>query len=245
VVDPIPPDHDRARLRALEDELAAASGQLEDYQALIDELPGIYEVKFHAQLRDVAQDIRRLMQERHSLQVQIQHCLDGQAPGPPRAASSTSRPLRWRLALAAGAGVLALAVPFGLVASATRGRRSAPVTPAASSQQARQQPAAAPDPQPRPPQLRLRATGEVWLELRTLSNQVLVRRILQPGQTLSFPLGDGLRVRSGRPHLLEVAQVDQPFVTLGAANDFSWRTFRPLDPGENPALEPEGTGKPS
>jgi hypothetical protein len=157
---------------ALKDELFAARSQLDDYQRLIDEIPSLYEAKFRYRVQDVAQDIRRLMEERQSLQEQIHHCLEGQAAPAPLPTATKTRPgrralaalaaakrwirrlPRWQLALAAGAGVLALALPVGLHRWVRKGR-PAPVAPAVSNPA---QPASQPLPVD-PPQLRLRAKG--------------------------------------------------------------------------------------
>ncbi|MCP9928316.1 DUF4115 domain-containing protein [Cyanobium sp. CH-040] len=59
----------------LEQELTRVKAELEEYQGLIEELPSIYEGKFRHQLHDVAQDIRRLLDEQQALQDQIRHAL--------------------------------------------------------------------------------------------------------------------------------------------------------------------------
>ncbi|MGB5135646.1 MAG: RodZ domain-containing protein [Prochlorococcaceae cyanobacterium] len=59
----------------LEQELTRVKAELEEYQGLIEELPTIYEGKFRHQLHDVAQDIRRLLDEQQALQEQISHAL--------------------------------------------------------------------------------------------------------------------------------------------------------------------------
>ena len=139
-----------------------------------------------------------------------------------------------QLALAAGVGALALAVPVGLGGWAT-GDRPAPEAPASAGQ----------SPPTASPELRLRAKGELWLELRSLTNQPVLETTLRPGQQTAVPLGDGLRIRSGRPHLLEVAVADQPFAPLAPANDFAWRTFVGADRGQKPAQQPKVTDKSS
>lgn len=63
------------RLAALESQVAAAQAELEDYQRLLHELPGIYEGKFRQKLRSVAQEIRQLLDERTALQGQIAQAL--------------------------------------------------------------------------------------------------------------------------------------------------------------------------
>jgi hypothetical protein len=238
---PAPADQDQ--------QLLTLKAELEKYQDLIDEIPSLYEAKFRYRVQDVAQDIRRLMEERQSLQEQIHHCLEGQAAPAPLPTATNTRPgrralaalaaakrwirrlPRWQLALAAGAGVLALALPVGLHRWVRKGR-PAPVAPAVSNPA---QPASQPLPVD-PPQLRLRAKGEVWLELRSLTNQPVLEATLRPDEHTSIPLGDGLRIRSGRPHLLEVAIADQPFAPLAPANDFAWRTIAAATSGQNHAL---------
>ncbi len=255
---PASPENPGELLDALGDELSAARSQLDRYQRLIDEIPSLYEAKFRYRVQDLAQDIRRLMEERQSLQEQIHRCIEGQAASAPLPTAANARPARralaalaaatrrfrhlprWQLALAAGAAALALAVPVGLGGWATR-ERPALEAPEASYPA---QPASQPLPEVSP-QLRLRAKGEVWLELRSLTNQPVLEATLRPGQDTSIPLGDGLRIRSGRPHVLEVAIADQPFAPLGPANDFAWRTVVAPDPGQKPALKPKVTDKSS
>ncbi len=258
-------DHYQDGLARLEVELAAASAQLEEYQRLIDEMPGIYEVKFGSQLRDLAQDIRLLMQERHDLQQQLQHCLEGQAPSADLVMSSQPRsswPLStlapgaqrrlvnlkaWQLALAAAASTLTL--PF-LIDLATRGRKgpSPPLlqpVPSETKSNIPRTPAPVGSPPASIPQLRLRARGEVWLELRSLNDTSVFQGTLQQGQELSLPLGEGLRIRSGRPHLLDIALPGQSFSPLAAANNYSWRTFAGAGPGVRPSERPSPPGEPS
>lgn len=238
---------------ALDDELTAARSQLEDYQQLIDEIPGIYEAKFAQQVHVVAQDIHRLNEERQHLQRQILHGLQEQADPsalpPPAAAWAASRSFpelaamrRWLqsrprglLALALFAAALGLAVPAGLVLRASKAP-SAPARSTASSQSipGREPAPVAPAQVPQPsaqPVLRLRAKGEVWLKLLGADQRPLFVGTMRPGQQRSFPFTEGLAIRSGRPHLLEIAVGSQPFAPLGPANDFSWRTLT-LPPGD-------------
>jgi hypothetical protein len=85
----------------------------------------------------------------------------------------------------------------------------------------------------------------VWFELRSLSNQPVLEATLRPGQATAIPLGDGLRLRSGRPHLLEVAIGDQPFAPLAPARDSAWRTLLAPNSGQTPGLKPKVKGKSS
>jgi hypothetical protein len=242
----------------LERELARLQAELEEYQDLIEQLPGIYESKFNHRVRDVAQEIRRLLDEREALQQQISRCLE--APPPPaallRAAPEPElsrwqwslprlrrrlhwrprwrlRSIRWRpepwqlgLAAAATAVTAALVVNTALRPSfqQPRGGASAPVQPVEG---AAIPPSSVTQPSDLP--LRLRAQGEAWLEVQDLAGKVVYVNTLQAGDEQQVRLGQGLRVRSGRPDLLEVALAGEPFTTLGPVYDLSWRTFLPPD----------------
>lgn len=244
----------------LEAELASLRNELEEYQRLIEELPEIYETKFSHKLRDVAQDIRRLMEERHVLQQQINRALTApgalpllQPPPPPPPATappaaprfpvvwkqgllgitqgwtSASRWLRrkprWVLALLAGSVAFALATMLGpRWRPAPSARPAPPATP--SSPAAPSAPALVRSDL----ELRLRASGEAWLEVQTLAGEVLYVNTLQQGEGTTIRLRNGLRIRSGRPDLLEVAVGDQPFQPLGPVYDLNWRTVRPPVP---------------
>jgi hypothetical protein len=223
-----------------ENELTRLRAELDEYQDLIDELPAIYETKFSHQLRDVAQDIRTLMDERQRLMQQINHRLQGGMDAPQAdtvSASVRAGSRHWftRLqirpwAFAAGTAALLLSLPLALV---LRSQNRATPSPAAAEQATAATTAAidvsgepqSADSQAVEPRLQLRANGEVWLELRSPDGQLLCVRTLEPGEQLTFPWAQGMRIRSGRPHLLDVSLADQPFAPLGAVNDFSWRTL--------------------
>ena len=70
-----PVDGQAARLEALGSQVAQAQAELEEYQRLLNELPGIYEGKFRQKLRSVAQEIRQLLNERKALQQQLGQAL--------------------------------------------------------------------------------------------------------------------------------------------------------------------------
>ena len=55
--------------------MAESQAELEHYQGLLNELPGIYEDKFRQKLRTVAQDVRHLLDERNALQAQVSRAL--------------------------------------------------------------------------------------------------------------------------------------------------------------------------
>ena len=62
---------DNAAIEELERQVAEARAELEKYQCLLNELPGIYEEKFRQKVRSAAEDIRQLLDERKSLQEQV------------------------------------------------------------------------------------------------------------------------------------------------------------------------------
>ena len=70
-----PVDGQAARLEALGSQVAQAQAELEEYQRLLNELPGIYEGKFRQKLRSVDQEIRQLLNERKALQQQLGQAL--------------------------------------------------------------------------------------------------------------------------------------------------------------------------
>lgn len=82
--------------------------------------------------------------------------------------------------------------------------------------------------------LRLRAIGESWLEVRTLAGEVVYVNTLQEGEATTIRLREGLQIRSGRPDLLEFAVDGRPFQVLGPVDDLSWRTVLPLQPVASP-----------
>lgn len=241
--------------QANQQELARLRAELDEYQRLIEELPEIYAAKFRQRVEQVALEIRRLMEERDALQEQIQRALVGAdppsvlpaAPGP-----SVSRPT----ALAVAVGSLlrrpvalvaaSLAVACGVALIGVVALRLLRPSPAP------RQPTPAVTPLPRPParpaapELRLRARGECWLEVRGLDGALLLITTLRKGQTASVPLRAGVRLRAGRPDLLELAAADQPFRTFGAVGDLGWQTVM-ADDTPNQArrnVPPAASGKP-
>jgi hypothetical protein len=77
----------------LERQVAEAQAELEQYQGLLNELPGIYEDKFRQKLRSVAEEIRHLLDERKALQEQVSRALvQPRAPEAlPQAAANSPR----------------------------------------------------------------------------------------------------------------------------------------------------------
>lgn len=245
------PDSDSS-LGELEQELNRVKGELEEYQGLIEELPSIYEGKFQHQLRDVAQDIRRLLDERQGLQQQIDRALKGAPPGldnqlpsdnafqeadpvpPDQDTRSSKTPVP--LLLLSALTVLAVA---GVVAAFGLWNRARPPQIAAPEQPAAEALAPAPEPDADPPEpavteaplapdsLRLRAKGECWVEVQTLDGRRVFMATLQEGEQRRLALGEGLRLVAGRPDLLELAIGTGEFSTLGPIQKIEWTTLRP------------------
>jgi hypothetical protein len=65
----------RQAIEELERQVAEAQTELEQYQGLLNDLPGIYEDKFRQKVRGVAEDIRHLLDERKALQEQVSRAL--------------------------------------------------------------------------------------------------------------------------------------------------------------------------
>lgn len=81
-------------LRDLEVELDEARAELAQYQALLQELPSIYEDKFRQQVRSTAQNIRDLLDERKSLQEQVSRALAKPTEPQRLAAASEDQPVK-------------------------------------------------------------------------------------------------------------------------------------------------------
>ncbi len=106
-------------------------------------------------------------------------------------------------------------------------------------------PAAERPPVPKAPadqDLRLRATGESWLEVSTLDGEVVYVNTLQDGEETTIRLGEGLRVRSGRPDLLTFGVGNQPLQVFGPVDDISWRTVLPGKTDQEPSAESSNRG---
>lgn len=71
--------------------------------------------------------------------------------------------------------------------------------------------------------LQLIARGVTWLEVQSPSGQMLYYGLMQPGR-LRFPIQSSLRIRAGRPDLVEVRVRDQAR-QLGDVGDVDWKQF--------------------
>lgn len=228
-----------AQIAALKQQVAEAQAELEEYQRLLNELPGIYEGKFRQKVRAVVQEIRELLDERKALQEQVAHALakplllpapaaktwaDMRLPrfNPPNLTVLVFAGLPGRRWLWAGAAGLLL---LGFISAGSRrlaqqgsptGAAKSPVMPQ------RQQAPGAQVP------LHLEARGgKSWVLVEDLQGRQVFEVILQPGVRHSLSLGSGLRLRSGRPDLLFVAVGDQVPRPLGGLSDLEWVVVRP------------------
>ncbi len=244
-----------AALEDQEQELAQVRAELEDYQRLIEDLPAIYEGKFSHKLREVARDIRRLLQERDLLQEQIDQALAAALDPPPLVAASPAPAqdpvapghlpqLPLRLVAISLATAIGVALLVGLALRGVMQPRPAPVEdvrpqgsvkPGASPAAATSAPAKPVSQQRDEPELRLRAKGDCWLEVQSLDRRMRYVNLLRPGQSTTIPLGTGLRLRAGRPDLLEIAMPGQSFRPLGPINAIGWRTLVPARPAAGPS----------
>ena len=240
---PLPADEQAARLDALELQVAEAQAGLEEYQRLLNELPGIYEGKFRQKLRSVAQEIRQLLDERKVLQQQVGHALaetkqpkllpsSGAAsefPDYPKAKAWTKlqipRFMRlsklWLMGLSAAAA-LGLVAAALVIASLFSSRLLAPRGGASIRSSQSPQVASANT------TIQLQARGgESWVLVEDLKGRPVFDGILQSGEPKRFPLAQGLRLRSGRADLLFVAVGDALPKPLGDVGDLDWVEIRP------------------
>ena len=223
-----PVDGQAARLEALGSQVAQAQAELEEYQRLLNELPGIYEGKFRQKLRSVAQEIRQLLDERKALQQQVGQALaetrqpkllsaSGAAsefPDHPKTQIWTKlqiprfrRPPKLRLIGICTGTALVLVGAALVIPSLFSDRSPAPNGSTSIQLQAR--------------------GGESWVLVEDLKGRQVFDGILQPGAPKRFLLAQGLRLRSGRADLLFIAMGDAVPKPLGEVGDLDWVEIRP------------------
>ena len=238
-----PVDGQAARLEALGSQVAQAQAELEEYQRLLNELPGIYEGKFRQKLRSVAQEIRQLLNERKALQQQLGQALaETRQPKLLSASDAASEfpdhrkdqiwtklqiprfrrlPKLRLIGICTGTALVlvgaALGIPslFSSRLAEPRGGSSLP------------SPQAPPVPKA-PTTIQLQARGgESWVLVEDLKGRQVFSAILKPGELKRFPLAQGLRLRSGRPNQLFIAVSDAVPKPLGGVGDLDWVKIRP------------------
>jgi len=260
----------------LQEELEAARRKRDTYQALLKELPEVFEGKFRERVRPLQQRNEQLIAEGEALRDQIRRALPGAqaappaaiapgpsgaaslaaaAPGAPSAAAPGAAPGAPTNAAAAesppfppGPGSAAAiwpgwlspnrktAIPAAaaaallLLAGLALGPRLAPRGPEGTASRTGQAgptgragDGGATAPTLRPGWLALRTSGPSWIEVRDGDDRLLFTNELN-GQR-QFPLGRGLRVRSGRADLVWIRQGNQPERPLGGVEMVGWRNF--------------------
>lgn len=238
-------------IEGLERQVAEAQAELEQYQGLLNELPGIYEDKFRHKVRTVAQDLRHLLDERKALQAQVSLALaqaqERQALPPVlevesrpevslprfRTPSTAAEPvlaprIAWpslRFPIPRGRlWALSLAGGFGIALLLIFGLQFLANRRTASS--------VAPIERSRIPvsaaaTLSLQARGgQSWVLVECLAGGKVYDAILDSGESKVLPLGAGLRVRSGRADLLFVTVGSDSPRALGGVSDVNWVEFR-------------------
>ena len=240
---------DNTAIEELERQVAEVQAELEKYQCLLNELPGIYEEKFRQKVRSAAEDIRHLLDDRKALQEQVSSLLmhprmpealppAAEVPltpvrrrwsylrlprfqSPYTATPSFGLPNGLKLGVLFSAGVALVLLVLGL--PCLLNRRSLPLGGAPTVSNGRK-----PSPLPAAASLRLEARGgQSWVQVERLGGGVVYDAILESGQNKNLPLGSGMKIRSGRPDLLYVAVGMLPAVRLGAVDDLDWFEFRP------------------
>jgi hypothetical protein len=238
----------------LERQVAEAQAELERYQGLLNELPGIYEDKFRQKVRTVAQDVRRLLDERNALQAQVSRSL-GQLQElqalppvlevecrpkaslprfrtPPTTAEFVPGPrISWpslRFHIPRGRlWALSLAGGFGIALLLIFGLQFL-----ANRRTASRVGSLAPIERSRIPvsaaaTLSLQARGgQSWVSVESLAGGKVYDAILDSGESKVLPLGGGLRVRSGRADLLFVTVGSESPRAMGGVSDVDWVEFR-------------------
>lgn len=236
---------------SLEQQVAEAQAELEEYQRLLNELPGIYEGKFRQKVRAVVQEIRELLDERKALQEQVAHVLaqppvlEALPPSPTSSALPVPASKIWLGVRLPRVGLPKLKVPAFSILSRRRwlwagaaGLVLLSVVAVGARRVAQQgsqtggaRGTVLPQRQPAPGALvplHLEARGgESWVLVEDLRGRQVFDAILQPGVRQGLSLGSGLRLRSGRPDLLFVAVGDQVPRPLGGVSDLQWVVVRP------------------
>ncbi len=211
---------DQRELAAIQGRLAVTRQQIDELEALIGELPEIYERKFEQQLQPLLEQERLLRQQNVLLRDQMQRALPAAAsprllaPGP----APGRRSPRYQLAL--GAVVAALAA-FGLaqrqLAPGSPQRKPAPL---GANQVAPQAGELA-----RAKELLVITSGPSWIELRDPQGRTVYGALLEGRQR--FSLGAGLSLKAGRPELVQVQLSGGPVQALPPGEWWSWHRFQP------------------
>jgi hypothetical protein len=295
------PDSDRLHHDALQRELEAVRERRDSYQALLKDLPQIFESRFRERLRPLQQRNEQLLLEGAALREQfrrslpearVQEAEPTPAAAEPIAATASRkddsgeaggsepvnpfptihdrrqslwRPGSWgaadvqRTSDPDGAGILRRApggrpwlVSAGVAltlagavlglrglskpdvaipgnALATSAGRESRAAVAGAEQESRAGQGSAAVGQRRGGELktgslRLESREPSWLEVEASDGTSLYYGLLEGDQ--SFPVGDGLRIRAGRPDLIEIHWPGGSQQTLGSVDDLDWQEIR-------------------
>ena len=210
---------DQRELGAIQGRLADTRQHIGELEALIGELPGIYERKFEQQLLPLLEQEQLLRQQNVLLLDQLQRALPAAAsprllaPGP----APGRRSPQYRLAL--GAAVAALAA-FGLLQ-----RQLAPGSPQPNPAPLGANQVAAQAARPaRAQELLVIARGPSWIELRDSQWRTVYRGRLKGRKR--FNLGAGLSLKAGRPKLVQVQLGGGPAQPLPPGKWWTWHRFK-------------------
>lgn len=141
----------------------------------------------------------------------------GSRPAPEHPFHRRARGFRsWRWALAAGCGAVAVV----LIPQLSHSPQQRPAEPLRQSGTgAVERPVSS---------LKLLSRGgQSWVLIENLSGGKVLDVVLNDGDMKDVPIGDGLRIRSGRPDLLYLGIGSQSLQRLGGVNDLDWTEIRP------------------
>jgi len=260
-------DADRLRHKMLEEELEAARRKRDSYQALLKDLPEVFEGKFRERIRPVQQRNDHLREEGMALREQLRRALPPAGlPGRPMLppAAETAAPAQGGMdpeevlaapekpekpEKAAEAAGLRRPAEGPRITGVTGARALAAglalglgglllaTHPWRSGEGSRQSAPPNGEILAELPSINLRTTGPSWLEVRSSEGVLLFSGVLNG--TRSFPLRSGLMIRSGRADLVQLQVNGQPERQLGPVELIDWTTFSPDSPaGAEPDRQP-------
>jgi hypothetical protein len=76
---------------------------------------------------------------------------------------------------------------------------------------------------------KVKARSDAWIEVQDLEGKILYVNMLLAEESAQIRLGQGARIRSDHPNLLDIALPDQPFKPLGRPGDLQWHTIMPTE----------------
>ena len=226
--DPLPSTAD------LTTQLEQARNELAELERAVETLPDIFETKFCAAVKTVMDTNRALAHEQRQLNEALRTALPPASPLRLPAVKLKLSPLDWHRDRRASL-VVGVSLTLGLAIAGVLAQR--PRLPWQQNQASR--------PNPKPVQaaalrtdsvLQLRATGSSWVEVQDLqTGEVLLIGVLEAGDARTIRLRQGLRMRSGRPDLLNLQIDDGPPRAFGDINGLGWQTVLPPHVRKAPA----------